>query len=1005
MASVKDNILELNGVIINLNKNLDENIKRLEAGAVAVSKYSKEFTNVPSGFQRNLQEIKKETDKVTISTENLAKSETRLIKTARELELASKRESDARNALNKQRDRELARLNAAQNLYNKVQQKMNQLSVEYKNLATRKELGLNLTSKEEQRYNSLQKRIETYDKVLKGVDASMGKYSRNVGNYAGSFNPLTNSIAQLTREMPAFTNSVQTGFMAISNNLPIFFDAMQGVINQNKQLQAQGQPTKSVLGQLATSLLSFQSLIGVGVTLLTIYGPTLFKAFTGGSEALDKHKENMLDVNSTYTEMAAKLSVVKEVLNDNKSTQLQYNEALRIAKENGISLNSIEQARIGNLELINKELDKTIEISIRKAQADRLIQLLAENEIELFKARIKAQNQLNSSWTRFLQNVRLGVTAMSAADLVLKSQAGNIDGLTDANTQLREELKKLLPYITEEGSKLRKQKKDRLDIIDYLANEFALRKAQLEQIISNNKKIADSEKQTFEDREKAREEMFKNMGKLAILERDEQLRLLENDYKKELDVIKKSNVSKSEKQKALFALEKQVYFDRKLIYLNFNNSYSKITEEYLKNIDKILQRDALLQENTNEVNRALRDRLKGFYDVMANFSTKETSKDFDLFEKAIDATIEESNIKRLELQRNYYLEQKQNFDKTKQNSQEYLDLIDKLEKSENDLQEATSKRTKSQFEDTKKIVKFLEDYEKSFSDAFISQSGFDKLFFLIENFDKLKESGTATALAISEAFQQAFNTISELSQARFEEELNRLDEQRDIAITNAGESATAKAEIDRIYNERKKRIQQQQAEQEKRLAIFNIVIDTAQAVIGALANPGGFAGIALAAVMTGLGAAQIALVSSQPVPQFWKGTDNAPEGMAWTQEKGAEIITDKKGNIKSFGSNKGAQLTYLNKGDKVYTAEKSKAYLNDILAQNGIMPMGSNIPSLNIVNNGISKEDLDNNFSKLANEIRRKENISINIDERGFRKSINGKESVNNRLTGKSRSV
>lgn len=61
---------------------------------------------------------------------------------------------------------------------------------------------------------------------------------------------------------------------------------------------------------------------------------------------------------------------------------------------------------------------------------------------------------------------------------------------------------------------------------------------------------------------------------------------------------------------------------------------------------------------------------------------------------------------------------------------------------------------------------------------------------------------------------------------------------------------------------------------------------------------------------------------------FWKGTEYAPEGLAWTQEKGAEIITDKKGNIKSLGSDSGSQLTYLEKGDKVKNASETTKFLN-----------------------------------------------------------------------------
>ena len=73
----------------------------------------------------------------------------------------------------KDAEREQARLEASASLYNKVQAKLNALSNEYKDLATRKELGISLTAKEEQRYNSLQGKIQNYDKTLKAVDASM----------------------------------------------------------------------------------------------------------------------------------------------------------------------------------------------------------------------------------------------------------------------------------------------------------------------------------------------------------------------------------------------------------------------------------------------------------------------------------------------------------------------------------------------------------------------------------------------------------------------------------------------------------------------------------------------------------------------------------------------------------------------------------------------------------------------------------------------------------------
>ena len=65
----------------------------------------------------------------------------------------------------------------------------------------------------------------------------------------------------------------------------------------------------------------------------------------------------------------------------------------------------------------------------------------------------------------------------------------------------------------------------------------------------------------------------------------------------------------------------------------------------------------------------------------------------------------------------------------------------------------------------------------------------------------------------------------------------------------------------------------------------------------------------------------ISLISN--LPGFYVGTDDAPEGLAWTNEKGAEIHLDKDGNVKDFGTDAGPQLKYLTKGDKILTAGES----------------------------------------------------------------------------------
>ena len=249
------------------------------------------------------------------------------------------------------------------------------------------------------------------------------------------------------------------------------------------------------------------------------------------------------------------------------------------------------------------------------------------------------------------------------------------------------------------------------------------------------------------------------------------------------------------------------------------------------------------------------------------------------------------------------------------------------------------------------------------------QSTFDKLLEGAENF---QEQFAVTFQAVGDIAQDVFNKIAEASNKRFQDEYARLEKEKEVALVFAGESVSGQEEIQKQYEEKKRQIANREAQAKKKQAIFNIAIDTAQAIVASLkTDPTGLLAIGIGL----LGLAQIGIVQSQEVPQFFKGTDNAPEGMAWTQEKGREIITDKYGKIKSTGSDKGAQLTYLSKGDKVFTAEKSALMfnenLNSILTNNGIS--GAKVE---VNTSGISDEQIN----RIVSSINNKESVQIYND-------------------------
>lgn len=223
-----------------------------------------------STLEKTSKQLEIETNALRISEEKLWQEMLKSEKAEKALEAQTAR-------LTAQQERLRQKTEQSSGSYMRVQKWLTKLNQEHRNLAIRQELGGKLTQAEITRMDTLAGRISKYDSALKAVDATQGKHFRNVGNYKSGFDGLSGSVNQLTRELPAFANSFQTGFMAISNNLPIFFDEIKRIRVANEQLRAEGQKVTSVFRQLASSVFSVGTALSVGVTLLTVYGPKLFE--------------------------------------------------------------------------------------------------------------------------------------------------------------------------------------------------------------------------------------------------------------------------------------------------------------------------------------------------------------------------------------------------------------------------------------------------------------------------------------------------------------------------------------------------------------------------------------------------------------------------------------------------------------------------------------------------------------------------------------------------------
>lgn len=840
------------------SKKVFDDLQRIDEALESVynhiNKVNSVKVNTPSGIAgsatasssqiQQLARVREQSNKV-IERERLA-----------EIRLQQAREKAFSN-YDKQLAKEQAKLAASQSVYNKVQQKLNALNLEYRELAVQKEITGRLTDAEAKRYDFLQGKIKKYDTTLKTVDASMGKYQRNVGNYASGFNPLNNAINQLGREAPAFVNSLQTGFMAISNNLPALFDALSGINEQNKQLQAQGKPTVSVFRQMAAAVFSLQTALSVGVTLLTIYGADIIAAFSGSSKVIDEHKDKVNQLHSTYTEQAVILSAVKKAVNDSTTSQFEFNNALKVAEQNGVSLNAIEEARGGNLALINDLIDKQIDLSIRQAKAQALVQLIAENEIETAKRRREYAQGTQSTLKNLLTALQIFQTGTAALDnMELKS----IKDLTDANAEYYRMLEELgLDSLIQDEKGTKDKEKRAEQEKDFLASLYEYRRMLNDAEIRGYQDIYDEQLKYFSEREKASDNITAIEGQNAELRRLESMRVLERQNAEETAELKRKlknqEITQSNYNAVILSMEKDL-----------RNKQDIVSEEFYKDL----------------------------YDIQKKSS-----------ERSIKLIQEEQKA------RDEYVEKYEG---------EGLRVLD-VDKMVDDFRK---KRDKEQEDRLKKLRKATDDYLEGFVSSAFDDFGFKATYNLLkveENgkttfqnlIDGAQTTGEKMRVAITaglEVIQEAFNFIKQNTEAEFQLMYARLDMQKKVADSFALNEA-GKAEIERQYEEKRREIRRKELQAQKEQAIFNAVINTAQAVTAALPN------FVLAGIVGALGAAQVALIAARDIPAYAEGTDNHKGGLAIVGDGGKRELIWQPSRGYSVSPDTDT-LVNLEKGSKVF---------------------------------------------------------------------------------------
>lgn len=243
---------------------------------------------------------------------------------------------------------------------------------------------------------------------------------------------------------------------------------------------------------------------------------------------------------------------------------------------------------------------------------------------------------------------------------------------------------------------------------------------------------------------------------------------------------------------------------------------------------------------------------------------------------------------------------------------------------------------KEDVDNLEKLSEGMKEYLSNFTSDFINQSGFTNTFKILnDEIDGFGENTAVTFNAIAESAQEMFNFISNASQANFDGEKERLQNQYDISLKYADDNKAAQEKLAEDLEKSKKDIANREAKAKQQQAIFNIAIDTAQGIVSALASTP--PNIILSAVIAGIGAAQIAMVSSQKIPQYWMGGTHDGGLMMVNDGQGAnfrETIVTPDGKImKPQGRN---VIMDAPVGTEIFTHDQWQQQLNGMLQGNGI---------------------------------------------------------------------
>lgn len=292
------------------------------------------------------------------------------------------------------------------------------------------------------------KSIDVLNKQVSELEQTMGRYQRNVGNYASGWNGLGMSIQQIGRELPSLAMGWNTFFLAISNNLPILTDEIKRAKDEYNRLKEAGQQATPVWKQVVSSLLSWQTALTVGITLLTLYGGEIInwaKGLFNAEKQIDTVKEVSKSFNETMLKGAqdaqseiVQLNLLYKAATDASKGLDERNKAVDELQKKYPSYFgdlSDEVILLGNAKTAYDKLSQSI---LASAKARAAVETMKDNEKELITLNTQlelAQQNLESA--KRLQELQQSGNIRNTAGAAFAPTSAGSKELADAADEVR----------------------------------------------------------------------------------------------------------------------------------------------------------------------------------------------------------------------------------------------------------------------------------------------------------------------------------------------------------------------------------------------------------------------------------------------------------------------------------------------------------------------------------------------------------------------------------------